>query len=130
MGKLSRTKGHSFERLVAQWFQDAGWPDARRQLEYHVKDALGVDLQETSPFLVQCKRGRTYAPITAIEEIVPHVTIPAENVPRVLERGYVWAMPKIPLLVTKADNKPAMVALPAEDFFKLIRLAYQKDGVR
>lgn len=69
MGKLSRTKGRNFERQVAIDFQELGLPDARRHLEYQDAEDNGVDLVNTEPFAVQCKRGRQYAPITAIKEI-------------------------------------------------------------
>lgn len=117
MGKLSRTKGHSFERSVAHQFTEIGFPEARRQLEYHVKDALGVDLQCTEPFAVQCKRGRQYAPITAIEEIQLirpfYGYIPGEK-----------TLGQIPLLITKADNKPAMAVLPWEELRRMIKQLY------
>lgn len=126
MGKLSRTKGHSFERQVALWFQEAGFPDCRRQLEYHVKDAFGVDLQGTGPFMVQCKRGRTYAPITAIEEVNVEDAGDRRWQRREITPEFAVIEPAFacPILITKADKKPAMAVLPAEEFFKLIRQVY------
>lgn len=102
MGKMQRRKGHSFEREIAQIFRTI-YPDARRKLEYHEKDALGVDIQDTGPFLIQCKRGRNYAPITKIFEIQGATS------------------DKIPLLVTKGDNRETMVALPLEAFMRLLK---------
>ncbi len=117
-GTLSRTKGHSFERDIAIDFQELGWTDARRQLEYHIKDALGVDLQGTEPFAVQCKRGRQYAPITAIEEIMQRVWIH--------DSGGVIKIETVPLLITKADRKPTMAVLPWVELKKLLKMAYPK----
>lgn len=102
MGKKSRTKGHSFERWCAAALRVV-FPNARRQLEYHVKDAQGVDLQETGRYLIQCKRFKGYAPITAIFEIKPD---------RVFGQ--------VPVLVTKADNGPVFAVIPFEEFIKLI----------
>jgi len=102
MGALSRTKGHSYERAIAKAFRDHGFPEAGRHLEYQTDEANGVDLKNTGPYLVQCKRGRAYAPITAIEEISGE---------------------GVPLLVTKADNKPDMVVMPLAEFLRLVRNA-------
>jgi len=56
MGKAQRTKGHSYERNKAIDFREAGWPKAKRHLEYQSCEAeLGQDLDNTYPFLVQCK---------------------------------------------------------------------------
>lgn len=132
MGRMQRTKGHSFERTVAEWFREAGFPDARRQLEYHVKDALGVDLQGTEPFLVQCKRGKTYAPINAILEIKADDHAKAFGSKRckgTFKDGdfvITKVVPGCPVLITKADRSTAMAVLPAEEFFKLVRLAYDE----
>lgn len=54
-GKGARRKGHQFERDCAAFFVRCGFPDARRQLEYHENDANGKDLQGIDPFAVQCK---------------------------------------------------------------------------
>ncbi len=100
-GRRSRTKGHSFEREVAAAFRLV-FPEARRQLEYHVKDALGVDLQETGPYRIQCKRLKKYASIAAINEVVstpPHVRI----------------------LVTRGDNTETMAVLPLTELIRLIK---------
>lgn len=104
MSKSQRRKGHDFEREIARDFQKIGFPDARRHLEYHSRDANGVDLQGTGPYAVQVKRHKQYAPITAIEEIATLGNIGLR-----------------PLLITKADNKPTMAVLPWEDLKELIK---------
>lgn len=111
MGKLSRTKGHSFERLVSHQWQEMGWKDARtkraaRGGDWSTTDD-GTDLVGTEPFAVQCKRYADYVPVNRIEEIVKY-----EN------------QPEIPLLLTKADNKPTMAVLPWDELQKLIKMAY------
>jgi len=109
-GKMSRTKGHSYERKTAQVFQKLGFKDAKRQLEY--QEGLGVDLANTGPFRVQCKRYKGYAPITKLEEV-----------PKTSEN--------IPLLITKADHKPDVVALYLDDFIRILEdigVAYEERG--
>lgn len=54
---MSRTKGKAWENECAAFWRSLGFKDARRQLEFHVKDATGTDLQSrtTTPFSIQCK---------------------------------------------------------------------------
>lgn len=60
MGKAQRVKGHSYERKIANDFKKLGWPNAKRHLEYQSSEAeLGQDLDNTYPFLVQCKCGKS-----------------------------------------------------------------------
>jgi len=107
-GKRSRTKGHQFERDIAIIFRDIGFKDARRQLEYHLADCNGEDIANVGPFRIQCKRNKTYAPLSKIKEI--------QN-----KSG-------IHLLITKADKEPAMVCLKLEDFVKgLMDFGYWRD---
>lgn len=102
MGKLSRRKGHSFEREIAVRLRVV-FPHARRQLEYHEDDAKGVDLQNTGDYKIQCKKYAKYAPITAIEEV---------QCDRMLG--------EIPVLITAGDALEPMVVLPLDDFLRLI----------
>jgi hypothetical protein len=102
MSKKSRTKGHSFERWVAKKLRGI-FPEARRHLEYHSRDANGVDISNTGDFKIQCKRGKRYSSLTAIEEI--------QLCP--IEGG-------IPVLVTKGDNKQVLVCMPFDAFLDLI----------
>jgi len=51
VGKLSRTKGHNFEREIAALFR-RWYPTAKR-----IRDCQkGSDIQGAGPFHVQCKR--------------------------------------------------------------------------
>ena len=97
-GRSARNKGLNFERFIALKFKSVGFPDAKRHLESQIEEALGYDLDNTGPFVVQCKAWKEYASISKINEI--KITN------------------KIPLLITKGDNKPAMVVMPLEDFLK------------
>jgi len=102
IGKLSRAKGHSFEREVAILFR-AIYPGARRQLEYHSADANGVDISGTGPYRIQCKRGRKYATLSKIKEVT-----------------YDEFSGEVPLLVTQGDRERILVALPLEEFLRLL----------
>jgi hypothetical protein len=102
MGKLSRTKGHSFEREVAIALRPV-YPEARRHLEYQDAEANGVDLINTGPYRVQCKRGRKPSPISAIKEIT------ADEL-----------MGEVPVLVTQGDRDRVYAVIPFEEFLFLI----------
>ncbi len=97
-----RSKGHGFEREIAKELQVI-FPNARRQLEYHADDAKGIDLQNTGPYLFQCKRYREYAPIDWIEEIQSD-----------FKNG------EVPILVTQANDKRAMAVLPFDDLLQML----------
>ena len=95
---MQRRKGHNFERETANIFKRF-FPQAKRHLEYQSQEALeGVDVK-AGPFMIQCKRGRSYAPVTKLYEVQAS---------------------GIPLLVTKADRKEAIVALKLGDFIELL----------
>lgn len=99
MSKLSRTKGHSFERAIARKFKSL-FPEAMRKLEYNKEDIDGRDIKNTGKLAIQCKALKKYSPLTAIEEITA--------------KGY------INMLVTKGDRKPPIVALYLDDFLKIL----------
>lgn len=101
MGRSARRKGHDFERWVANIFAKI-YSKAKRHLEYQKSEANGIDIENTGPFKIQCKRYKTYAPINCIEEV-------STNNPD-----------DIPLLITKGDRKRAVVCLYLEDFTKII----------
>lgn len=105
-GKMSRTKGHAFEREIAKAFRRI-FPKAGRQLEYQLNNCNGIDLANTGVYQVQCKRFKKYASLSCIEEIKP-------------PEG--WGNP-IPVLITKADNKPALACLPLEHLLDLISVS-------
>lgn len=110
MGKLSRTKGHSFEREIASRLRVV-FPEARRQLEYHQRDARGVDLQQTGDYRFQCKRGRGYASVNTIGEIQ-------------CER----LLGEIPVLVTQGDHAEPMAVIPFDDFLELLKAQKKTQG--
>lgn len=92
MSKSQRTKGHSFERYVAQRFRLV-FPEARRNLN-DTHGGSGIDLENTGNLAVQCKAYKGYAPIAKIQEIMVDDTS------------------TIPVLVTKGDGLKPMAVLP------------------
>ena len=102
MSKASRTKGHSFERKIAIMLRSI-FPKARRQLEYHEDDCLGVDIAGTGRFKFQCKKLKAYASVNTIREI---------QCDRLLG--------DVPVLVTAGDNQEAMAVLPWADLLELL----------
>lgn len=99
-GKRSRTKGHSFEREVANVLKPL-WPDAKRHLEVQASEAQGYDLDNTEPFRIQCKRGARYAPISKLTEpIIPD------------------GSSLMPMLITKGDRTRTVVSMYLDDFLQ------------
>ena len=110
MSKLSRTKGHSFEREVAKQLRRMGlFPNAKRKLEYQEDECIGVDLENTGPFAIQCKRYKKYPPMNKIFEVD--------------EAG------KIPVLWCKEDRNVELVVLKAKDFISLLLTLPEGDDV-
>jgi len=107
MSKLSRTKGHSFEREVSIALRLV-FSEARRHLEYQDQEANGIDIVNTGPYKIQCKRGRKYSSLSAIKEVM------ADEM-----------LGDIPVLVTKGDNERILVALPLEAFIDLLKEKYK-----
>ena len=99
-GKSSRDKGLNFEREIAQAFREF-YPEARRHLEFQFEEADGVDLDNTGDWFIQCKRNKAYCSISKIDEIK--------------RKG------GRPLLITKGDRKPAMVAFELKYFLAMER---------
>lgn len=99
-GAAVRRKGHSFERECAIALRKV-YPDAKRHLENQKQEAMGYDLDNTGPFKFQCKAYMNYAPINKIME-VQHLKT------------------EMPGLITKADNKPAVVCIYLKDFVKIL----------
>jgi len=101
-GSHSRTKGHSFERKIANELKRF-YPEAKRNVTETQTGGQGVDLVDTGPFKIQCKRYKGYAPINKIFEVV----CKAET--------------DIPLLITKADAEPIMVVISMKHFLLMLR---------
>lgn len=101
MGKLSRTKGHSFERDIANRLKKWIYPDAKRHLEYQASEALsGIDLVNTGKLAIQCKAYKNYPPMSKIEEVDSSV-------------GY-------PTLISKGDRLKPTITMYLEDFIEYV----------
>lgn len=102
IGRMSRAKGHAFEREIAVRMREI-FPDARRKLENHRADAVeGVDIMFTGRYKIQCKRGRKYAPIGKIGEA-----------------KFDEILGDVPVLVTQGDRTTPMAVIPLEAFLEL-----------
>jgi len=103
-----RAKGIKFEQDIArQMREDCGFEDAMTsRAGDREKDSQGIDLINTEPFAIQCKRYAKYAPATCLEEVK-------------LQEGY-----EIPILLTKADRAKTLAILPWEDLKLLIRQSF------
>ena len=102
MGKTNRRKGHQFERDIVNLLGEG----AKRVLEY--QEGLGFDV-EYGRLRIQCKRGKSYAPINRIEEVY-------EGMKKSNNKDITMA---VPVLITKADKKRAIVAMYLDDFLKI-----------
>ena len=106
-GKAARKKGHSFERVIANAFRLAGWLGAKRHLEMQAQDCLGFDIDGVDPFRIQCKKHKDYVSINTIKEV--------KNAPGC-----------VPMLITEADNAPAVCVLYFSDLMRIITEAKAK----
>lgn len=109
-GKGCRQKGHAFERWTANEFKKI-YPEAKRHLEYQVSEAKGIDVSGTGIYRVQCKRGKKYSSLKAIEEIQ---VCPIEG--------------GVPILITKGDGKEPLACLPFSHLLRLISF-FEKKGL-
>ena len=103
--KNPAAKGKQFERDIANAIGHI-FPEAQRMLEYQASNVIGVDIEGTDPFLIQCKNHANYCSIGTINEI--RVQNPNQ----------------IPVLVTKGIRLEAMAVLPFEKFVTLLEVAY------
>lgn len=102
-GRWVRRKGHQFERDIAIALRDI-FPKARRHLEYQDAEANGIDLVETGRFCIQCKKYKSYVPISTINEVM-------------CDRR----LGEIPVLISAGDNLPTMAVLYFEDLKDLMK---------
>lgn len=107
MGKLSRTKGHNFEREVARLFRDAmkddnikrGW-QARQG--YDAPDVI------TPYFWIECKCGKRTNISGAIEQATEAAT----------QAGLIKTM--APLAITRVDREKPLATMYLDDFLDLV----------
>jgi len=132
----SRQKGHAWERKIAQEMREIGFSDCITKREARGGDWSttddGIDLINTGPFAIQCKRLKHYVPVNTIEEIKQKEEMHSsaffpfgidKKTGRMVQAKD--SLPSnffdcIPLLLTKADHKPIMAVIPWEELKKLI----------
>ena len=106
-GKHSRTKGHSFERFVANELKPI-FPNAKRHLESQIQEAeKGIDIEHCGPYGIQCKAYKKYVSVTKIEEV---------NV-------------GIPVLIMKGDRLKPIACMYMEDWLELVKFKEEHSGV-
>lgn len=105
-GRTARRKGITFERDVAQLLRST-FPGVRRQLEFQVQDAKGVDLQGCDPFKIQCKRTKKYVPLSTINEVQ-------------CDRAF----GDVPVLIAAGDDQEPLACLPLPDFLRLVEAVH------
>lgn len=94
-----RQKGHGFERWVSNFLKKF-FPYSKRHLEYQGEECLGIDLDNTSPFAIQCKRRKDIKIYNWLEEIKDNSAIP--------------------ILIAKADRKEPIIIGYLDDLANLI----------
>lgn len=103
--KSRRTKGHAYEREVAQKFRDAGYPACvTSRSESKRTDDAGVDLCYTGPWQVQCKNQERISPS-------PHdilASMPQDPV-------------KMNILFHKRNRKGTIVCMDEETFWFVLK---------
>lgn len=57
IGRQSRAKGNQWERDCANLFKEAGWPEAKRELNQWRKSG-GVDIIEVGDYVPQCMKSK------------------------------------------------------------------------
>lgn len=103
-GRAARRKGHQFERDIANVFKKY-FSSARRAVEDSVVNE-GIDIANTEPFAIQCKRYAKAVPMSCLDEVV--------------------AKPgRIPLLISRTDPAPFQkghtnVTMRLEDFLAIL----------
>lgn len=102
--RRARTKGLTFERWCAEKLRPL-FPRVKRHLEFQKEEALGIDLDNTGSYKIQCKKWAAYAPINCLKE-VQHCA----------ELG------DVPVLITAGDADPPVAVIPLEEFIRLVRV--------
>ena len=103
-GKSARTKGHAFEREIAELFRELGWDNCvTSRSESKNTDDKGIDLCFTLPWSVQCKAQEKLT--TGLHELISGM--PKDDNHNVI----IW----------KRNNKGILVSMDLESFKKIAR---------
>ena len=103
MGKWQRNKGANFERRRAKWWQNMGYPKARRLLSQY-QETDGWDIENIEPWVEQCKSGKAINILQALKEAKSACKNPNQ----------------IPLAAIKYDREEVLIVLSEQDFKKLL----------
>lgn len=94
-----KNKGIGFERWVSNFLKKF-FPLSKRHLEYQNQECKGVDLDNTEPFAIQCKRYHNIGVYKWLEEIKDNSAIP--------------------ILIAKADRKEPIIVGYLDDLASII----------
>lgn len=111
-GRSNRTKGHSFEREVAQLFREL-WPEAKRGLQTRGGSKEAPDVDGT-PFFIEAKRGKKTNIKAALEQAYVACHEPTEAGTAVIDT-------RPPLAICKDDRRRATATMYLDDFMELLR---------
>ena len=103
MAKISRTRGASYEREVANLFKDWGH-EAYRTAQHMGKTGKAPDVVVKGLHL-ECKRRRSVAVYDWYEQAKADALAEGKG--------------NLPTVIFRADNKPTMVMMHFEDFIQL-----------
>ena len=98
-------KGKQFERDISNALGHI-FPAAERMLEYQASGNIGIDIQGTGNFKIQCKRNAGYASVSKIHEV------------RSKDKN------DIPILVTKGNRMDAMAVLPFDNLVYMLEVMH------
>lgn len=105
MGKLSRRKGHAFEREIAAELREMGFNAKRGLSQARGGGAEEADVVGLPGFHLECKRGKKPNPRAALSQAIEDAK-PGET----------------PVAVVRDDRSDAFVVLRWEDFLRMLQV--------
>lgn len=105
MGKLSRRKGHAFEREIAAELREMGFNAKRGLSQARGGGAEEADVVGLPGFHLECKRGKKPNPRAALSQAIEDAK-PGET----------------PVAVVRDDRSDAFVVLRWEDFIRMLQV--------
>jgi hypothetical protein len=106
MSASQRTKGHTFERQIANELKEI-FPNARRGLQY--RDGGECPDVEGTPFHIECKRGKKPNPRAALAQAIGDAD---ES--------------RVPVAVIRDDRAEAFIVMRWDDFKNMIGEMYAR----
>jgi len=110
IGRQSRAKGNAWEREVAQMFRDAGFPEAKRQLNQWRKSG-GVDLIDVGRYVPQCMKSKAPNAFKKFAEAVAECKNPGQIPVALLHKD----------ASAPGEKSVSIAVVPIEWFFQIIR---------